>query len=715
MHENQLSQFRPNESQRSRNVPDVLFVDEDGNPIEAGEENLIFINEDGIEITEEKAIKLIESGKYIDSRVLYDDELGLINRSNSTNYGSVNSYSSNVLNSISFNQAKKSNSLTHAQIQAAQALQIAQTQAKLNAVTLPSADTINPSSSNLSTQAKIFADARIKAREQAEELAEIEADAYSNYSPSHKASYHSEDVQKIKPKSDNYSEETFDLDKIISDQEKILRKSNSDKESVQQFQKFKENFHFKQKRQEEEILLQQQEQEREFLKNQLLRKQEELMEQHLFEKQQQELEIHQAKLEKEERRRLKREKKEQKEKERRQREQEKELKEKRRLREQELQIQKDIEENWLKEQEKLEMVFNEKRKNYELERQKSVESKKSLEKQKSMDSKKSMERQKSKESKKSYDRKKLTEKETKNLQADFDGNFEKSYPHKKLQKAKSLNKISRNSSRSTILEKENSKLSQINKHCITARSSNKFVNQELILSPQNQISEFSKDYNVVDVSQVGYLTGSNLIRNCDDIDLNRFEQYYDHNSNLEFKSHNLDNYSTQFIDPFSANLFKDEMVDIDFGAIDAFTEALNAQIIAEKNGDKFPKNLQFPSHVLASNHASFLDNQIFLGDCSNDEHSGVNVEFLSNNLKRKEKSVPKQEDDNSSMLERAAKAEYSKNQSFGSIINFQNIKNQNENKLNSGINKSNNNLLNSLDSFIQSRASSNAKNHSLQR
>lgn len=159
------------------------------------------------------------------------------------------------------------------------------------------------------------------------------------------------------------------------------------------------------------------------------------------------------------------------------------------------------------------------------------------------------------------------------------------------------------------------------------------------------------------------------------------------------------------------------MVDIDFGAIDAFTEALNAQIIAEKNGDKVPNNLQFPSHVLASNHASFLDNQIFLGDCSNnvDEHSGVNVQFISNNLKRKEKSSPKQEEDNSSMLERAAKAEYSKNQSFGSMINFQNMKKQNENKSTIGINKSNSNLLYSLDSFIQNKVSSSVKNHSLQR
>lgn len=110
-------------------------------------------------MTEEKAIRLIESGKFIDSRVLYDDELGLVNRSSSTNYGSVNSYSSNILNTIGLSQAQKSNSLTHAQMQAAQALQISQTQAKLNSVPTP---TIDGSSSKLSTHAKMFADAHIK-------------------------------------------------------------------------------------------------------------------------------------------------------------------------------------------------------------------------------------------------------------------------------------------------------------------------------------------------------------------------------------------------------------------------------------------------------------------------------------------------------------------------------------------------------------------------
>lgn len=170
--QNSLSQYRPGESQRSRNVPDVLFVDEDGNPIEAGEENLIFVDESGVEMTEEKAIQLIESGKYIDSRVLYDDELGpVVNRSNSMSYAaaSSNSFTNNsnaFLQRSNSQLPQKSNSLTHAQIQAVQAAQIAQQINLLN--TQSSQSNVNPNASfnkpmdAVSQQEKMFAQAHAK-------------------------------------------------------------------------------------------------------------------------------------------------------------------------------------------------------------------------------------------------------------------------------------------------------------------------------------------------------------------------------------------------------------------------------------------------------------------------------------------------------------------------------------------------------------------------
>lgn len=56
-----------------RNVPDVLFVDEEGNPIEAGHELILYVDEAGNEIPEEIAMQLLDSDKYIDSRDLYQD------------------------------------------------------------------------------------------------------------------------------------------------------------------------------------------------------------------------------------------------------------------------------------------------------------------------------------------------------------------------------------------------------------------------------------------------------------------------------------------------------------------------------------------------------------------------------------------------------------------------------------------------------------------
>jgi hypothetical protein len=65
-------------------------------------------------------------------------------------------------------------------------------------------------------------------------------------------------------------------------------------------------------------------------------------------------------------------------------------------------------------------------------------------------------------------------------------------------------------------------------------------------------------------------------------------------------------------------LFRDEIVDIDFGAIDAYTSALNAQINSAQSGGDASNSaeLSFPSHILTSNHATFLDNQMLLGDAT---------------------------------------------------------------------------------------------------
>lgn len=53
---------------------DFMFVDEDGNPIESNGENLIYVDDAGREIQTEKAVRMLESGDFIDTRVLYEDK-----------------------------------------------------------------------------------------------------------------------------------------------------------------------------------------------------------------------------------------------------------------------------------------------------------------------------------------------------------------------------------------------------------------------------------------------------------------------------------------------------------------------------------------------------------------------------------------------------------------------------------------------------------------
>ena len=224
-------------------------------------------------------------------------------------------------------------------------------------------------------------------------------------------------------------------------------------------------------------------------------------------------------------------------------------------------------------------------------------------------------------------------------------------------------------------------------------SASSFVPKPTISKPtlsnatKKSLDSLANDYDIHHVTQVGQLSGKNMIRNLSQVDMSQFEKYY---PQLEFEPLNLDTKPSQFIDPFSPDLFKDEIVDIDFGAIDAFTEALNAQIVAEKNGTEAPKDLRFPSHVIASNHASFLDNQLFLGDSSanvDETSSGVNVQFISPAKHSQQQHQQQQE----TSYEKAAKAQYSRNQSFGSLIDVQSFASKYEQG----------SVLSSVDQFIQ--------------
>ena len=140
---------------------------------------------------------------------------------------------------------------------------------------------------------------------------------------------------------------------------------------------------------------------------------------------------------------------------------------------------------------------------------------------------------------------------------------------------------------------------------------------EINQATREKLKEFGTNFDILSIKRVGLLYGAHVIHDLSKVDASFFDKYYqneDDGGSVAFEPTNLDIKPNQFIDPFNPDLFKDEIIDIDFGAIDAFTSALNAQLNAEKTGSQPPQNLQFPSHILTSNHAYFIDNQLLLGD-----------------------------------------------------------------------------------------------------
>ena len=178
-------------------------------------------------------------------------------------------------------------------------------------------------------------------------------------------------------------------------------------------------------------------------------------------------------------------------------------------------------------------------------------------------------------------------------------------------------------------------------------------------APAPNLKSLAGTFAAKSLYSIGYLTGDQVIRDLNRIDAASLEKFYQKgirlNYDADFEPAGNDVKANQFIDPFSPDLFKDEIIDIDFGAIDAFTSALNAQLNAEKSGHPAPQNLQFPSHILTSNHAAIA------GDGS----SGINVQFISSS-----KDFNQSNSNLNGSIFRD-EAGYSRSNSFGSIIDIQ--------------------------------------------
>ena len=135
-------------------------------------------------------------------------------------------------------------------------------------------------------------------------------------------------------------------------------------------------------------------------------------------------------------------------------------------------------------------------------------------------------------------------------------------------------------------------------------------------------------YKLSTMKLVGHLRGNSIIRDSSrvyEIDLKELEKYYEagdetlvSDAELNLDSDNEKRFKEQQeafgSDMLNADTFKDEMIELDYGAIDAYTSALNAHLEAERNNEPAPTGLRYASHILTSNHAMFLENQLFLGN-----------------------------------------------------------------------------------------------------
>ncbi|RNA21249.1 hypothetical protein BpHYR1_003418 [Brachionus plicatilis] len=190
------------------------------------------------------------------------------------------------------------------------------------------------------------------------------------------------------------------------------------------------------------------------------------------------------------------------------------------------------------------------------------------------------------------------------------------------------------------------------------------------------IKEFGHKFSIGQVKLVGYLTGDNVIRNAGQLSAQEVEKIYQEAMRDQTESESGEEKKDEQLDD---GVFGDELVEIDFGPIDAYTAALNAHLNAHRNASEVDDNKKFAAHVLTCSHATFIDNQLVLGEPMYNTFerndivngtSGVNVELYEpeedanqgldrNTLSRTNTQVEYDQ------------GNYSQSQSFASIIDIQ--------------------------------------------
>lgn len=279
-------------------------------------------------------------------------------------------------------------------------------------------------------------------------------------------------------------------------------------------------------------------------------------------------------------------------------------------------------------------------------------------------------------------------------------------------------------------------------------SSKKDGRESTTKSVKDRLKEFEKDYELAPLKLIGKLRGKHVIKDqahINDESLNEFNKIYENYEKQSGKEGGEDEERSSNI--YDISYFKDEMIDVDYGAIDAYTAAINAHLTAEKNNEPAPTNLQFASHILKSNHATFVENQIFLGDnfrnnasttIDEEAESGrnkVNVKIFNPKLFQDQEThsngsiggdhTPTNTNQNNTNNNFDDYDQYSRSNSFGSVVDIQSqpaysvadlngdlnnlsniINSANKNNFNSDV-YSNNNTIRSTSNFVNLNSSTN--------
>lgn len=189
----------------------------------------------------------------------------------------------------------------------------------------------------------------------------------------------------------------------------------------------------------------------------------------------------------------------------------------------------------------------------------------------------------------------------------------------------------------------------------------------------NATDSLRNKYDIGKAKFVGFLTGKKIIRDISQLSEEESEKIYQEAMKDQIKS--VTEEDKNMVNDLDPSIFSDELVEIDFGPIDAYTAALNAHLNAHKNASEMDDNKRFPAHVITCSHATFIDHQLILGEPMYNTFESNNVEDGNNdiNVELYQPDLDENQERNSRTNTQAEyeHGNYSQSQSFASLVDIQ--------------------------------------------